>query len=188
MPRSARDLLLCPTPAAVIAAVAFCFAADLVLHFVGIGYPASGVLDDPAHLATAIVVVAALRPRSARFAAALLIASVAIDLDHLPDLLGIDTLNPGTARPITHSFATAAAFGLLAAAVSRSRAIGAGVTAGMLAHFFRDVASEAGVPLLWPFSTTEVSVPYVSYAVALTALAAWAVTARTRERASAVMS
>ena len=69
-------------------------------------------MDEPAHLATGLVFVLALltlaRSRRAplSFLAAAVVASVAIDLDHLPGLLGWHGLTQGTPRPYTHSLAT----------------------------------------------------------------------------------
>src|SRR4051812_12458383 len=67
------------------------------------GSLAYGLIDEPAHLATcavALIVLALIGNRPTRtFAVAALIASVAIDLDHLPQHLGFGFLTSGTSRP-----------------------------------------------------------------------------------------
>lgn len=169
------DRLLRPSTGLVAAALAYVFVADALLSADLLGWPANGVLDDPAHLATAVIVVAAWRPRARVFVATLLVVSVAIDVDHLPDVLGSRILNPDTARPVTHSLAILAASALIAGALTRSRLVGAAVAAGFAVHFFRDVAGEPGVPLLWPLSSSELHVPYAAYATTLCVIAAIAV-------------
>ena len=87
-----------------------------------------------------------------RFYVAGLIASVAIDLDHIPLHLGFG--NPHQ-RPVTHSLATVAVVVVAAAASSRHRAVLAGATAGLLVHFARDIAEgPPGVRMLWPLQDT----------------------------------
>src|ERR1700749_5188598 len=98
-----RDLIRLWTVPVLLAAVALAFdAADRRVPF---SILASGVLDEVAHLATGALGLLALScfidvPR--RFYAAGLIASVAIDLDHIPLYLGLG--NPYQ-RPVTHSLA-----------------------------------------------------------------------------------
>jgi inner membrane protein len=116
---------------------------------------ASGALDEPAHLATGALGLLALScfidaPR--RFYVAGLIASVAIDLDHIPMYLGVG--NPYQ-RPVTHSLATVVVVVMAAAASRRHRAVLAGAAAGLLIHLARDIAEgPPGVRMLWPLSNT----------------------------------
>jgi inner membrane protein len=116
---------------------------------------ASGALDEGAHLATGALGLLALScfvdvPR--RFYVAGLIASVAIDLDHIPLYLGVG--NPYQ-RPVTHSLATVAVVVVAAAASSRHRAVLAGAAVGLLIHFARDIAEgPPGVRMLWPLRDT----------------------------------
>jgi inner membrane protein len=116
---------------------------------------ASGALDEPAHLATGALGLLALScfidvPR--RFYVAGLVASVAIDLDHIPMWLGLG--NPYQ-RPVTHSLATVVVVVAAAAASRRYRAVLAGVAAGLLIHFARDIAEgPPGVRMLWPLTNT----------------------------------
>jgi inner membrane protein len=111
----------------------------------------TGPLDEVAHLATAalgLMVLACLIDAPRRFYVAALIASVAIDLDHVPLYLGL--LNDGQ-RPVTHSLATVVVFAGAAAVSRRHRAVLAGIATGLVLHFARDIAEgPPGVQLLWP--------------------------------------
>jgi membrane-bound metal-dependent hydrolase YbcI (DUF457 family) len=138
---------------------------------------AFGLVDEPAHVATCAAALAALssvlkrRPAAGFFIAAL-VASVAIDLDHLPQYLGWGGLTAGTSRPYGHSAVVVAAV-LSAVLVSRPRwrPMLLGVAFGICAHLFRDVATGPGVPLGLPFSTSSMRVPYALYAGGLAGLA-----------------
>lgn len=71
----------------------------------------TGLLDEISHLATAalgLLVLACVIDVPRRFYVAALIASVAIDLDHIPDYLGL--LGDQPQRPVTHSLTTVAVF------------------------------------------------------------------------------
>jgi len=135
---------------------------------------AYGLLDEPAHLATCaigILALAAIRGRapSARFSAAALLASVAIDVDHIPGYLGSHVLTGSSPRPYSHSAALVLLL-LLGAACSRRRErrqIWLGLGFGVAMHLFRDLATGPGIPLLWPISQAAVGVPYALYAAAL---------------------
>ncbi len=137
----------------LLAGVALAFdAADRRVPF---SILATGALDEPAHLATGALGLLALScfidvPR--RFYVAGLIASVAIDLDHIPLYLGVGNPNQ---RPVTHSLATVAVVVVAAAASRRHRAVLAGAAAGLLIHLARDIAEgPPGVRMLWPLSNT----------------------------------
>jgi membrane-bound metal-dependent hydrolase YbcI (DUF457 family) len=116
---------------------------------------AAGALDEPAHLATGALGLLALScfidaPR--RFYVAGLIASVAIDLDHIPQFFGVGNQYQ---RPVTHSLATVAVVVVATAVSRRHRAVLAGTATGLLLHFARDIAEgPPGVRMLWPFSNT----------------------------------
>jgi inner membrane protein len=116
----------------------------------------TGALDEPAHLATGALGLLALScfidaPR--RFYVAGLIASVAIDLDHIP-LFFFGVGNPEQ-RPVTHSLTSVVVVITAAAASRRHRAVLAGAAAGLLIHFARDIAEgPPGVRMLWPLSNT----------------------------------
>jgi hypothetical protein len=133
-------------------------AADRRIPF---GILRTGPLDEAAHLATAalgLLVLACFVDVPRRFYVAALIASVGIDLDHVPIYLGL--LN-GSQRPVTHSLATVAVFVLAAVASRRHRAVLAGVATGLVFHFARDIAEGSpGVRLLWPVDQTAWAASY----------------------------
>jgi len=116
---------------------------------------ASGALDEVAHLATGALGLLALAcfidaPR--RYYVAGLIASVAIDLDHIPLYLG---LGDPDQRPVTHSLTTVLVIVVAAALSRRHRAVLAGAATGLLIHFARDIAEgPPGVRMLWPLQNT----------------------------------
>lgn len=131
-----------------------------------------GLADEAAHLLTAFLLLAAVPWRSPRrVIAGVLIGAVAIDLDHLPLILGSDLLTRETNRPLTHSFLLVAGVAALAMLAARGwRAFGLGLAAGVAAHLWRDLAtSTAGAPLLWPLATHGVRLPYGVYAGSLLA-------------------
>lgn len=171
--------------ARAIALVGAIVALDLLWSLVegSTGTVVYGTIDEPAHLATclvallALVAVASSRP-SAAFVASALIASVAIDIDHIPAYLGWDGLTGTLPRPYSHSLLVVGAL-LLAGWASRGRArrIWLGVAFGVGAHLLRDLATGPGVPLLWPVDGA-VTFPYPIYVAAL-ALAALATAAQT---------
>jgi inner membrane protein len=134
----------------LLAGVALGF--DAANRKVPFGLLSTGPLDEVAHLATAalgLMVAACLVDAPRRFYVAALVASVAIDLDHIPLYLGL--LGDGGQRPVTHSLATVVVFAGAAAASSRHRAVLAGAATGLVLHFARDIAEgPPGVRILWP--------------------------------------
>ena len=128
-------------------------AADRRVPFSILG---TGLLDEPAHLATGALGLLALAcfidvPR--RFYVAGMIASVAIDLDHIPLYLGL--LGNEDQRPVTHSLATVIVVASAAVVWRRHRAVLAGIVTGLLIHFARDIAEgPPGVRMLWPLQDT----------------------------------
>lgn len=141
------------------------------------GTVAYGAIDEPAHFATCLVALLALfslaasRPSPAFFVAAL-IASVAIDVDHIPSYAGWDGLTGTLPRPYSHSLLAVGAL-LLASWTcgGRARQICLGLAFGVAAHLFRDLATGPGVPLLWPVSGATVTFPYAIYVAALALVA-----------------
>src|SRR6185312_7505149 len=134
----------------LLAGVALAFAAmDRRVPF---GLVSTGLLDEVAHLVTAalgLLGVACLVDAPRRFYVAALVASVAIDLDHIPLYLG--WLEDDGQRPVTHSLATVVVFAVAVAVSRRHRAALAGVATGLVLHFARDIAEgPPGVRLLWP--------------------------------------
>lgn len=144
----------------LLAGIALIFdAADRRVPF---SVVASGPLDEVAHLATAALGLLVLErfvdiPR--RFYVAALVASVAIDLDHIPLYLGL--LGNGDQRPVTHSLATVIVFAVAAVASRGHRAVLAGASTGLVLHFARDIAEgPPGVRMLWPLQQTAWSASY----------------------------
>lgn len=133
----------------LLASVALLFdAADRRIPF---GILRTGPLDEVAHLATAalgLMVVACFIDAPRRFYVAALIASVAIDVDHIPLYLGL--LNGGQ-RPVTHSLGTVLVFVVAAVASRRHRVVLVGIATGLVLHFARDITEgPPGVRMLWP--------------------------------------
>ena len=117
----------------------------------------SGLLDEPSHFAMAALCVLALQrfiPLSRAFVIAALIASVAIDLDHIPIYLGAGWVSPVPGgRPYTHSVATLMVLLVICLATKRGRPAAAGAFFGVVVHLIRDICEgPPGVPLYWPFS------------------------------------
>ena len=108
-------------------------------------------------------------------------ASVAIDVDHVPGALGDDVLTRGTPRPYTHSVLSVLVV-LLAAALWRSRRdVLLGVAIGLTIHFWRDMAeSDTGVSLAWPVS--DISGSVLSHTGYLLAMAVFVIVAAVRSR------
>ena len=144
----------------LLAAAALAFdAADRRIPF---GVWTTGPVDEVAHLSTAalgLLVLARFIDAPRRFYVAALIASVAIDVDHIPLYLGL--LGNQAQRPVTHSLSTVAVFVVAAAASRRYRAVLAGVATGLVLHFARDIAEGySGVRIFWPLQDTSWMVGY----------------------------
>ena len=124
--------------------------------------PVLAALDWTAHLAVTALALRALPPHAAdRLAVPALLASVALDADHLPIaaamLRGADELP----RPRPHTFAVPA---LLAAARRHGMAFGTAV------HLARDLFNGPGVAVAWPALRHEVRLPVAVEALALAGL------------------
>ena len=93
---------------AALACLAVVAAADLVLSRKRPPWILVGVFDEPAHLATAGVVLANLRPSSAEWAAGFIAGAVLPDVDHVP--LALSRVHPeiDDPRPVTHCLLAAA--------------------------------------------------------------------------------
>lgn len=161
----------------------YAVATDRLTGWNGMGFAMRGLLDEPAHLATAIVILGALiRIRRAipdhRFGWTMLTCSVLIDIDHLPAEFGSDVLTSGTPRPYTHALWTVIVLTLAWAIaqffVMRSgrphpatiELLLAGAASGVAAHFVRDITT-APMSFWWPISDIAVQVPYWWYVLAL---------------------
>jgi inner membrane protein len=154
------------------AAVVTIGAIDALLAARAWPVPVVGLLDEPAHLLTTAVLLAAVLPlRMLPIVPWALAGSVLIDVDHVPLYL------PGTAqehvdgRPITHSLATVLVLALAGrAARGRWRTALLGLGTGVSLHLVRDLAAPLdgpGVLLLWPVSPSGVTLPYPIYSAVL---------------------
>ena len=166
----------------------YAFATDWLTGWHGMNFAMRGLLDWPAHLATALVILGAVtRVRRAspdqRIGWTMLACSVLIDLDHLPAEFGSQVLTNGTPRPYTHALWTVIVL-TLAWAVARffvlrsgrlqpatSELILAGAALGVAAHFVRDIAT-APMSFWWPVTDTAVEVPYWWYVLVLAVIIA----------------
>jgi inner membrane protein len=122
---------------------------------------ATGLLDEPAHLATAalgLLVLVCLVDVPRRFYVAALAASVAIDLDHIP--LYLELLGNEGQRPVSHSLSTVIVVAVAAAISRRHRAVLAGAATGLVLHLARDLVEGPGVRLFWPLQGTSWTAGY----------------------------
>ena len=152
--------------ARLLAPVAIVFLlADWGDTMVGSSFFPDGLLDETAHLLTMLIVLWALPNRVwARYGPAALVASVAIDLDHVPQYLGDHFLTRGTPRPYSHSLLTVVVVLLLAVLWRRRRDVFLGIALGLAIHFWRDLSEpRSGVALLWPLTDHSFSLSPASY-------------------------
>ena len=182
--RSAFRRVLTPVlrPSAALAAI---LLLDLVREARGWPLPALGLLDEPAHLLTAWLVLAAVTARTTALGILpwVLAGAVLLDLDHVPLFLGFDVTATQSGRPVTHSLTTVAVLLLAALVVRRWRAALAGLAAGVATQLLRDLSTGPGVPLFWPVLATDVRLPYLAYVLVLVALVVAATTRRISGRA-----
>jgi len=159
-----------------LALVGLVLALDAVSSQVPFHVVWTGLLDEPAHLATTAVVLLALVPRWCRdhpgLSLVVLASSTLIDVDHVPLFLGVDAVAATPmSRPFTHSLLTPLVLVALAVLVTRARPVLLAAAAGVTLHFTRDLGTGDGLPLVWPLSTGDVAVPYAVYVAALVVVA-----------------
>jgi hypothetical protein len=124
----------------------------------------AGPLDETAHALTALLFIWAAGGALDRMAVPILVASVAIDLDHLPGDFGARWLTAGDPRPYPHCLLAIAIVLMLAWRVARWRLCLCGVAVGLTIHLWRDLAEPgSGVGLLWPASSASFSLPHAFY-------------------------
>jgi inner membrane protein len=164
--RPAARVLLCAAGLAVIGVL------DLIARWRDWPIPVIGALDEPAHLATAGLLLVAFLPWRARAVVPWALAgAVLIDLDHIPFYLWGALTTGDAGRPLTHSLVTAvvlAVIGLLLR--NRARTALLGLALGVLLHLVRDLGTGPGVPLFWPLSSESALLPYWVYFGAMTAV------------------
>ncbi len=172
-----------------LALVAAVVLVDQVLLSRSFGFAARALMDEPCHLATAVIVLGTItrwrgRAPSRPFTWSMLFASVAIDADHLPaELGGRGSLYGNLPRPYTHALWLLVVLAVIAVvAYRRARVTGgaraavvtsvfAGLAWGVGAHFLRDLTT-APISLLWPVSGVWLQVPYGWYLGAMLVLVA----------------
>jgi membrane-bound metal-dependent hydrolase YbcI (DUF457 family) len=163
------------------ALVAVVLLLDLVWSLLegSTGRLAYALVDERAHLATCTVALLSLMVLArnrlpARFVAAALVASVAIDIDHLPRYLGSHMMTGDLPRPYTHSLLLVAVLLGLGLALKRrdQSLVVLGLAFGVSAHLLRDLATGPGVPMLWPVSSEAMVIPYPLFAGSLALLVA----------------
>ena len=170
---------------ALAAAVVALVLGDLLFRTAGDSFFPGGPLDEIAHVLTALIVLWALGPRICdRFLVPALVASVVIDLDHVPRELGHDFLTRGTPRPYTHSLLSIVVVLVVAALWRSRRDVMLGIAIGLAIHFWRDMSeADAGVALLWPFSDHSFTLSHSGYLIVMGLFAA-AAAVRCRRAAS----
>jgi inner membrane protein len=166
------DVLARPSWTGLGVAAAMLALTDLGAQRSSASFWPGGPLDLTAHFLTALIALWALDRRLPdAFLGGALVASVLIDLDHVPGHLGVHLLTAGTPRPYTHSLLTIAVVLAFAAVLSGRRMLLFGVAAGLALHFWRDVGDPgSGVALLWPFSDYADNVPRVVYVASMVVL------------------
>lgn len=160
------------SPAALGIATACLVAADWGSQVAGDSLFPGGPLDEVAHFFTTLLVLWALGGKACeRFLLPALVASVAIDVDHIPARLGADWLTAGTPRPYTHSLLTIAVVLVLSLLARHRRDLLLGITIGLVIHFWRDMGeSGSGVALLWPLSSRAFEFRHEIYVAAMGAI------------------
>lgn len=148
---------------------------DSLAQAEGPGLIVGGLLDEPAHLATAALILTALAGPEwllshLRLTSSAMAASMAIDIDHIPLYAHVPHIAVDGGRPFTHSAVTVMVLALLAFAVRRNQTIFLGFSAGVALHFARDVATGPGLSLWWPLSDKRIEVQYSAYILGLCAL------------------
>jgi inner membrane protein len=166
------------TVAGALAALVAVVGLDLVLASRSWSVPVEAVLDEPAHLLTAWLLVTAAGVRSREVVVWALAGAVLIDLDHLPLYSGF-AVTAGGGRPVSHSVTTVLVLLVAVAAWRAQRTRLTALALGVVLHLVRDLGSGPGVPALWPWLPDSLRVPYAGYlavlvaAVAVIAVRAW---------------
>lgn len=155
-----------------LVALAFILMVDYYFEITSPRLLVVAVLDETAHLATAIIVLVGFcRVVNLWFAGGCLAGGMLIDIDHLPTMLSQSIAILDAERPVTHSVAAVMLVALVALYFSgRGRVALLGATLGVTVHLFRDLAT-GGVPLLWPASPEILEMSYWVYAIGIIVVA-----------------
>lgn len=136
--------------------------------------PLHGLADELSHVMTATIwLLAAQRLGLDLHVLPGIIAAILIDIDHVPDILGLASPPEGTSRPVTHALWIVLVVLASALLARKHRASGVGIAVGLLSHLARDLATGT-VLLWWPLFDQRVSTPYPTYILFTAALAALA--------------
>jgi len=143
-----------------------------------------GVIDEPAHFLTSVILVLAVASLLSIFGRRLPTAAVVgvllggnlIDADHLPQVLGSEILTVGTPRPYSHSITTVLLLLVLAGLSRLIRlapgaggwvpAVLAGAALGVAGHLSRDLGT-ATVSVFWPLTDRAFGYSHGLYLAAL---------------------
>src|SRR5271163_1259850 len=173
------------TPWSLVAATLIFVAADRLYQGAGDSFIPGGPLDETAHFLTMLFILWVLGSRfwGPRVMIPALIATVAIDADHIPGYLGVNWLTAGTPRPYTHSLLTIILIATAALLWRRHRVVLLAVVLGVAVHLWRDMAeSSSGVSLLWPVSRHPYTLSHSSYLAVMAVIIAAAAVRCLRER------
>jgi membrane-bound metal-dependent hydrolase YbcI (DUF457 family) len=164
-----RGFLAWISPRGIIIATIVFAIADTGDQLVGPSFLGMGLFDETAHVLTTLLVLWAIGGvLFDRLLIPALVASVAIDLDHIPGELGYHFLTEGTPRPYTHSLLSIAVVLVAAYLWTRRSEVLLGIAVGLGIHFWRDMAEPgSGVALFWPFSDASCSYSHVLYLIAM---------------------
>ena len=180
VPRTPRFLHVAARVLACLSIVAL----DVILGARSWSIPATGLLDETAHLLTAWIVLNACARGRTRSWPWVLLGAVVIDVDHIPLFLwGVPVAAAG-GRPVTHSLLTVLVLLAVAGVVLPARAVSTGLAAGVLLHLLRDIATGPGAPLLWPVYAGSLLVSHRLYLLLLGALAVIAIVSQLLPRRS----
>ena len=134
----------------------------------GSGVVVIGAVDEPAHLATALLCLLALGGprlplRHRQFFVIAAAMAVLIDLDHLALYAHVPHVSLPGGRPYSHSLVTPLLLLGVAAVWRRARPVLVAAALGVGLHFVRDIATGPGLPIWWPLQDSEHLLPYGLY-------------------------
>lgn len=152
-------------------ATGFVFGTDAFLLRHGLPRPIEAILDESAHLITALLLADGLGRTAREVLIGGALGATMLDADHIPMELGRDLLTRDAGRPVTHSLPALCLLSLAAAASGRWRLRIGSAAFGLATHMVRDLAT-GGMPLWWPLTRRKATIPYAWYAALLIGLLA----------------